>query len=295
MSLLGNLGTGFGPSGGVTCDYPMVGNVRLGTNYADGTMIGTLLVPPTSEVVAGYNYGAAGTEYTGNVSLPPESKVLLDYEYGANGTQFTGTLQATTQRTEPNTVTQANQGVDIMDLISGLTTLIGRTMDFTPSADGTFRDVVFWEHPSRVQDTGRQRMVWFKMNTEDIKEAAGPGRWGDKDYVQISLGLVTRGFSDGTQRDIRKAAYHYLYRKRLVDAIQNKNLFYLYQIQPVNPTVWTPPVAQAGEVPLTVEPMTIASLPGATKTQVEEGTNETTFLVTIPCVLLLTLPTASEP
>lgn len=280
---------------------PTVGQVLTGVQYNGNPFgsgqqsTGTLALPPINKVVSGYNYGAGGTQYTGNVLLPPESKVLLDYEYGAAGVEFTGSLQAATQRVQPNTVTQSNQGVDILDIFNGFINLIGRTMDFQASADGSFRDVVLWEHPSRVQDVGRQRQVWLKMSTEDIQEAPGPGRWGNKDYVRINMGLVTRGFSDGTQRDIRKAAYHYLYRKRLVDAIQNKHLFYLYQLQPVDPTVWTPPVPQDGEAPLTVEPMTIASLPGPAKTQGEEGTNESTFTITIPCVLLLTLPTATEP
>lgn len=270
MSLLGILGTGFGPTGGGTCDYPIPGNVRLGTVYDFGGSVGTFVVPP-------------------------ESNVLLNFEYGANGTEFIGSLVGVTQRVMPDTVTLANQGVDIIDLITAFSTLLGRTLDLQQSADGSFRDVVFWDHPSRVQDTGRQKMVWFKLGTDGIDTSFGPGRWGNKDEVQFSVGLVTRGFSDGTQRDIRKATFHYLQRKRLIDAIQGHMLFFNYQLQPISPTTWTPPAPEANEIPLTIRPMIIDPAPGPTKTQVEEGTNESTFLVTVPTVILLTLPTEDNP
>ncbi len=45
--MIGNVGLGFGSSGGGVCDYPVVGDVRFGTIYAFGAMVGTLTVNPT--------------------------------------------------------------------------------------------------------------------------------------------------------------------------------------------------------------------------------------------------------
>jgi len=296
VSILGNLGLGFGPSGGAVCDYPVAGNVRQGVTYGEGEYTGTLVLPAASNVRQGVGYGTLGVEFTGTILIPPTGKVLLGYNYGAAGTEYTGSLAAPTPRPEPSTVVYANQGVTLMDLINAFRRLMGLTMDFQLSADGTtYRDVVYWEHPSKVQDTGRQRQVWFKLHEEGIFPSDGPGRWGNRVDVKFQVGLVTRGFADGTQRDIRRAVYHYTYRARFTDAVKGKNLFYLYQTQPVDPEVWTPPYPVADEVPLTVAPMMIDSAPGPVKTQVEEGTNETTWIVTLPCVLLLTLPTAAEP
>lgn len=168
---------------------------------------------------------------------------------------------------------------------------MGLTMDFQYLENGGYRDVVYWEHPTKVQDTGRQRQVWFKLHEEGIFPSDGPGRWGNRVDVKFQVGLVTRGFSDGSQRDIRRAVYHYLYRLRFTDAIKGKNLFYEYQAQPINPTIWTPPEPEPDAVPLTVAPMGIESAPGPVKSQGEEGSNETTWIVTLPAVLLLTLPT----
>lgn len=46
--------------------------------------------PTAAEVVSGIVFGASD-ELTGNLTLPPPSSVLAGVQYGANGTQFTGT------------------------------------------------------------------------------------------------------------------------------------------------------------------------------------------------------------
>lgn len=232
----------------------------------------------------------------GTLVLPLPSQVVNGVGYGADGTEFTGTYTGgPPPRPRPSTVTLANQGVTLFDLLDAFARFVGITMDFQVSESGHYRDVVVWDHPSRVQEAGRQRMVWVKLADEPISPSPGPGRWGDTVDVKLQVGLVTRGMADGSQRDIRKAVYHYLYRLRLENAIQGKMLFYRYQGQPVDPPVWTPPAPMEGEIPLTRAVMTIEAAPGPAKTQVEEGTNETTFIVKVPCVLLLTLPTTDNP
>jgi hypothetical protein len=99
-----------------SCDYPAVGNVRFGVQYAEGTMTGTVTLPANFNVRLGVQYGTGGTEFTGNViipaasnvraginydslggsigilTLPAESDVRATVSYGSNGTEFTGTV-----------------------------------------------------------------------------------------------------------------------------------------------------------------------------------------------------------
>lgn len=63
----------------VTCDYPGVGDVRLGVVYDDSTLTGTLVLPAVSDVLLGIGYGTGGTEFTGtaqNFVLLPRTRVL---------------------------------------------------------------------------------------------------------------------------------------------------------------------------------------------------------------------------
>ncbi len=82
--------TGTLDAGGGGGTVPSASDVRLGVAVAFGT--GTLVVPAQSDVRLAVGYGAGGSEFTGTVALPGVSSVLLGVGYGAGGTEFTGTL-----------------------------------------------------------------------------------------------------------------------------------------------------------------------------------------------------------
>lgn len=48
------------------CDYPVVDDVRLGVVYGSGT--GTIELPAETDVLVGVQYGADGTEFTGEAT-----------------------------------------------------------------------------------------------------------------------------------------------------------------------------------------------------------------------------------
>lgn len=70
-------GNWFGSSG--PCDYPAAGDVRLGTTFGNGALVGTLKLPAEADVKAGVQYGAGGTEFTGTyvIGAPVEVGSML--------------------------------------------------------------------------------------------------------------------------------------------------------------------------------------------------------------------------
>lgn len=54
------------PALGATCDYPPEDDVRSGVSF--DTFTGNLELPAEADVLAGVNYGAGGTEFTGAAS-----------------------------------------------------------------------------------------------------------------------------------------------------------------------------------------------------------------------------------
>lgn len=73
MSLLGILGTGFGPTGGGgPADYPAIGDVRFGVLYGFNAFNGTLVEPDPADVRLGIRYGADGVEFTGTLEAPDQ-------------------------------------------------------------------------------------------------------------------------------------------------------------------------------------------------------------------------------
>lgn len=81
---------GYGEGKGFS-EYPLASmapaptDVRLGVTYMEGEETGTLALPAESDVRAGTQYGAAGTEFTGGLDAvsyvtPLEVAVLAGYE-----------------------------------------------------------------------------------------------------------------------------------------------------------------------------------------------------------------------
>lgn len=89
-------GIGFGTGGvefsgtytGPTA-YTAAANVRAGTDRGDGTT-GTLAVPSPGQVVLGVSTDAT----VGTFAVPVVGQVNVGYQYGAAGTQYTGTLSS---------------------------------------------------------------------------------------------------------------------------------------------------------------------------------------------------------
>jgi len=74
-------------------DYPAAAKVISDTTYNRTTVVGTYHAPSVGEVIDTAVFGAAsGT--SGTFKVPPASKVEDDYQYGASGTQYTGELAA---------------------------------------------------------------------------------------------------------------------------------------------------------------------------------------------------------
>ena len=88
------LGTYVG--GGGVVDYPPEARVVAGTEFGDGTLVGSFIVPAESQVLETVTFGF-NSEFTGALELPSiptvpaESDVLFGVQFGINGTQFTGT------------------------------------------------------------------------------------------------------------------------------------------------------------------------------------------------------------
>ncbi len=72
------------PAGGAS--QADIGDVRLGTVYADGALTGTLAVPPKGDV----EQGVATDDGVGTYVQAPEAQVALGFQYGEDGTEFTG-------------------------------------------------------------------------------------------------------------------------------------------------------------------------------------------------------------
>jgi hypothetical protein len=101
---------------GGSCDYPAEADVQSGVAYDNGNLTGTFQSPLESQVLNGVGFGAAGTEFTGDVvqpavsnvrsginfgslsslsgtlQLPIEAQVLNGVGFGAAGTEFTGNV-----------------------------------------------------------------------------------------------------------------------------------------------------------------------------------------------------------
>lgn len=74
--------------------FPSQDDVRDGEQYgAGGTQFtGNMTLPSGDDVRDGEQYGTSGTEITGNLELPLAADVESGVQYGTNGTEFTGTL-----------------------------------------------------------------------------------------------------------------------------------------------------------------------------------------------------------
>ena len=73
---------------GGACDYAPAGDLRLGVTQDSGSIVGTLIVPPTGDVIEGIQTD----DTVGTYKEVPENKAEFDFDYGADGTEFTGTL-----------------------------------------------------------------------------------------------------------------------------------------------------------------------------------------------------------
>jgi hypothetical protein len=73
---------------------PAIGDVRSGTSYKDGTLVGTHTDPAVFNVLSGVQWGAGGTEFTGTFSAttnPPTAPSLIVSDNG-DGTGATATV-----------------------------------------------------------------------------------------------------------------------------------------------------------------------------------------------------------
>lgn len=69
-------------------DFPAEADVRLGVDYDNAVLTGSLIVPAVSDVRDGVGVDAT----TGTYEPADEADVLLAVQYGAGGTEFTGSL-----------------------------------------------------------------------------------------------------------------------------------------------------------------------------------------------------------
>jgi hypothetical protein len=81
-----------------TTDYPAVGNVRSGTAYNFGGLVGTMTEPATGDVRTGVQYGAGGAEFTGTLLVPTAASGGLTGDVRAI---VRGLLDVTTVTYEP--------------------------------------------------------------------------------------------------------------------------------------------------------------------------------------------------
>ncbi len=174
----------------------------------------------------------------------------------------------------------ATQGVRPLQLFQAMQSFLQRAAGLQEY------QVVMWFGGERPSLDLVEDLIWFSPAPESIEPMAGPGRWGNQFKLSLEVHLQSRNFLDPTQQDYRRTIAHEIYRWRLIDSIQNNNLFEKYVEQ--DPTKdWTIPVPVEGP-PLTVESMTIGEI-RIDRTQKEEGTIESVLPVTLPAVLSLTL------
>lgn len=72
----------------VSGDFPAETDVRLGVDYDNAVLTGSLIVPAVGDVREGVGVDAT----VGTYEPADEADVLLDVQYGADGTEFTGSL-----------------------------------------------------------------------------------------------------------------------------------------------------------------------------------------------------------
>jgi len=269
MSSIGNLGLGFGPTGGGACDYPAQTTVVAGTSYAFGAQTGNVVVPPQSKVEQGESYGANGTQYIG--SLVKSRGVVILKESPKGVTPSASGLQI------------ATQGINPWNLIASFRNYVMLTTGLAE------RLVRVWFGDSRPHLNGADFFIWFRPLLEAPDKSLGPGRWGNRSNVRMELHLVYRNFSDQSQIDETRGQTYFVTHWKLQQALQGCNLFDAYTAPPEKGN-WYPPQPDSENPPLTVEPMYLEELPVPSKTQKEEGTLEGILNVNLPVVLALTVP-----
>jgi hypothetical protein len=195
MSLIGNLGLGFGSSGGGTCDYPSQDNVRNGTAYAFGTMVGDIVLPPTGDVLIGIGYGANATElfgtYVNPTFFPPPSG---------------------------NWPLQAASYEQILDAIRI------QLAKYTGLALERIREWYADTRPSYGDDP----LVTFRPMTDTPFLSAGAGRLGTKMDFAIEITVWYRLQQDdaGTHRQWGRSAF--ALRRAVISAMHDHNVFNQY-------------------------------------------------------------------
>lgn len=156
------------------------------------------------------------------------------------------------------------------------------------------RYVRMWWGTTRPQIAGSDFFAWYRLATDKPSKAQGQGRWGNRTDLKIEVHWVARQFADESQVDERRAKDFYEGYFKLEQSLQNLNLFDKYAAPLVPPSGeindWFPPQPLPDAIPYTIEPMYLEDLPAPTKTQKEEGTPEVAFMVILPTVLRLTVP-----
>lgn len=220
MSLIGNLGLGFGPSGGGVCDYPSPNDVRTGVAYDFGLMIGDVVLPAAGHVRQGDGYGSNGTELTGTDVLPPVGDVASGVGYGASGTEFFGTLSSPTTFPPPvgNWPLQSASYEQILDAIRI------QLMKYTGLDINRVREWYADTRPSYGDDP----LLTYKPTTEEPFLHAGAGRIGSKMDFGIQVTIWYRYQSDdaGTHRQWGRQVY--ALRRAVISALHDHNVYTAY-------------------------------------------------------------------
>lgn len=178
----------------------------------------------------------------------------------------------------------ATQGVQIQTMLDAFKTLLVATSGLNE------RMVVRWDGDGRPDIEGRGAFIWYSLEEEIPDKSQGPGRFGNRVDPAIVVHYSTRSFADTAQRDQRRWTINYEIRWKLIQALQNNNLFTAYLPQPTLAAgeIWQPPAPTTTAVPLTIEPMYLAPIPRTNKNNAEEGTIVTSLRVVLPMVLALT-------
>lgn len=177
----------------------------------------------------------------------------------------------------------ANQGVKPVDFYTGFQKLLVQATYLREE------QVILWFGDERPALGMADFLVWFSPSPEIIDKADGPGRYGNKFSLSIDVHLLSRNFEDPSQGDTRRILAHELYRWRMLDSIQNEVLFSDYVATRGLSSVWLMPLPESDATQLSIGTMQIENIQ-IKRTQGEEGTLESSFTVSIPAVLSLTLP-----
>lgn len=86
---------------GTATDYPVVGDVRLGTVYDSGALTGNLVLPIPADVLLGVGYGTLGTQYVGTLVIPSITPTTDELLYDSPASVVAWLLVALNQGTSP--------------------------------------------------------------------------------------------------------------------------------------------------------------------------------------------------